>query len=195
MESRKTLRLWSAGAFIAIVSACITLQPEASEEKNSATPAVKPCDCPKLELPGLIIGEVEYSLVGSDGPLQKARIDTGATTTSVGYNDLTRFESDGEKWIKFTIKDRIDGQVYTFERPLVRTAKIKRHNAEPTRRPVVNLPITIGTVTRTIEVTLADRDAFDYPVLIGRNFMDGKVLVDVSQRFIATDAREHIALL
>lgn len=191
MKHPQTLRLWSAGALIAIISACSTLQPEPSEEKTIATPAEKPCDCPKLELPGLIIGEVEYALVGSDGPLQKARIDTGATTTSVGYSDLTRFERDGDKWIKFTIKDRLDGEVYNFERPLVRTAEIKRHGAEPTRRPVVTVPITIGEVTRTIEVTLADRDAFDYPVLIGRNFMDGKVLVDVSQRFVATGATEQ----
>ncbi|MEP4149072.1 MAG: RimK/LysX family protein [Halioglobus sp.] len=148
------------------------------------------CECPKTALPGIIIGEVEYALVGSKGLLKKARIDTGATTSSIGIASLTPFERDGDKWLRFTVNDRLEGGFQTFERPLIRLVDIKRHDAEANRRPVVNLKITIGNLARDVEVTLANRDAFEFPLLIGRNFLEGKVLVDVSQRYIATVAPE-----
>ena len=148
------------------------------------------CECPETELPGIIIGEVEYALVGSRGLLKKARIDTGATTSSIGIASLTRFERDGDKWLRFTVNDRLEGGFQTFERPLIRLVDIKRHDAEANRRPVVTLKITIGDLARDVEVTLANRDAFDFPLLIGRNFLEGRVLVDVSQRYIATVAPE-----
>lgn len=148
------------------------------------------CECPKTELPGIIIGEVEYALVGGRGLLKKARIDTGATTSSIGIASLTPFERDGDKWLRFTVNDRLEGGFQTFERPLIRRVDIKRHDAEANRRPVVTLKITIGDLARDVEVTLANRDAFDFPLLIGRNFLEGRVLVDVSQRYIATVAPE-----
>ena len=146
----------------------------------------KPCDCPVAKLPAFIIGEVEYALLGEDGLLQKARIDTGATTSSIDIADTTLFERDGDKWLRFTIQDRLAGCLHTFERRILRIVDIKGHGDESDRRPVVAMNITIGEITHEIEVTLADRSAFEFPVLIGRNFLYGNVLVDVSQRYIAT---------
>ena len=157
------------------------------EEKTAAPIEPAPCECEELS-PGItVVGEVEHVLVGSELMLQKARIDTGATTTSIGIASQQPFERDGTKWLRFTIKDRLSGEIKEFERPLLRTVNIKRHGAESVQRPVVRMRITMGDLRRNIDVTLADRDAFGYPVLIGRNFLDGKALVDVSRRYITSD--------
>ena len=176
-----------------MLTACST-SPTQEQPCDSEPPspiAAAPCDCPESTLPGEIIGEVEYALVSDTGPLQKARIDTGATTTSLGFHEVSSYERDGEKWVRFSVRDRLDGKVHTFERELVGTASIKRHGAEPVQRPVVKMRISIGDVSKEIEVTLADRNSFDYPVLIGRNFLDGNVLVDVSKRYIASGEVEE----
>ncbi len=185
-------RWWlvTTGVLFAFISACHSPQQEQCDEKIASPPSDRAYKSLKAESPQLVIGAVEHVRIGADGPLQEARVDTGATTTSVGYADLQHFERDGKQWVRFTIKDRHNGEVYVFEKPLVRTAEIKRHRAEPTRRPVVTIAVNIGNITRDIEVTLADRDAFEYPVLLGRNFINGKVLVDVSQRFVATRAAD-----
>ncbi len=193
----KSVNSLPALALLALLTGC-TSTP--TEESKVATPPVvpqepaTPCVCPEVQeivVPTGVVGEVEYALVGTNGPLHKARIDTGATTTSVGFAEITPFERDGRKWVKFTVRDRITGQTYPFERPVVRTASIKRHGAAPVERPVVKLQITIGEIAGDIEVSLADRDAFDYPVLIGRNFLDGNFVVDVGNRYLASGSNEE----
>jgi hypothetical protein len=155
--------------------------------------AAPPCDCPEpptaappaTEL--RIVGAVEYVVIGDNVMQQKARVDTGATTTSVGIKQLEVYERDGESWVKFTIEDRVLEETADFERKLVRRVQIKRHNASPDERPVVTMPLTMGPIQRTVEVTLNNRDSFEYPVLIGRNFLDGHAVVDVSRQYIAMD--------
>ena len=191
-----------AGAVLSLLllSACSTggkREPEpaapASTELSEA-PCVCPTEVPEAAAkppantgPLLIVGQAEYVVIGDNVLTAKARIDTGATTTSLGAHDITPFERDGKRWVRFTIRDRVSGEEHPFEKPLSRMVEIKRHNASPDTRPVVRMPLTLGRVSTTVEVSLNNRDAFDYPVLIGRNFMDGRIVVDVSQEYIALD--------
>lgn len=152
-------------------------------------PEPVPRECPAVEplaeryLP--VIGEVEHALLDNGTLLQKARIDSGATTSSIGFADIENFERDGEKWVSFTIRDRVNGEMHAFKRRVERTAVIKQHGSDPVSRPVVKMEITIGDIERNVEVSLTNRDSFDFPVLIGRNFLNESALIDVSQRYIA----------
>ena len=173
----------------------VTPVPAAVPEPAPVTAA--PCECP--ELPAVappatelhIVGAVEYVVIGDNIMQQKARVDTGATTTSLGIKELEIFERDGESWVKFTIEDRVMEETAEFERKLVRRVQIKRHNASPDERPVVTMPLTMGPIQRTVEVTLNNRDSFEYPVLVGRNFLDGHAVVDVGQQYIAMDEQSE----
>jgi hypothetical protein len=152
------------------------------------TPAPQPCHCEEPEPaaePG-VIGALEHVLVGSELILLKARIDTGAATTSIGIASMQKFERDGARWIKFTIEDRLNGKEHLFERPLVRMVGIKRHGTDSLSRPVVRMRITIGDMRRNVDATLADRSDFEYPVLVGRNFLAGKAVVDVSRSYVTS---------
>jgi len=135
----------------------------------------------------IIIGQVEYVDILPTGLRQKARIDTGAETTSVDAREVTAFERDGKPWVQFTVLDRVTQVPAYFKLPVERTVLIKRHGAENIRRYVVSMRLAIGDLRDSIEVSLANREQFDYPVLIGRNFMQGRAIVDVSRKFIALD--------
>lgn len=140
-----------------------------------------------INTPLTIIGAVEYVTIKDNDLRLKARIDTGAKTTSIGVDSFQLFERDGERWVQFAVKNRSTEKLVEFKRRLKRRVRIKQHEQESVRRQVVELTLTIGTITRKVEVTLNNRDNFKYPVLIGRNFLDHKAVVDVSSRYLMLD--------
>ena len=152
----------------------------------TAEPAIldeKPC----LDTAGLlIIGEIEQVTFGPQGLRLEARIDTGAETSSLGIISRQTFERDGTEWLRFRVNDPSGEEAVEFERPLVRTVEIKRHGAEPMVRAVVTLTLTIDNVEMEREFSLADRSKYEFPVLIGRNVLAGKYLVDVNRIFSTT---------
>ena len=132
----------------------------------------------------VIIGEMEIITFKEKNLRLKARIDTGATTSSLGVFAQQPFERDGKKWLQFSVKDPDSKKDIDFERPVQRIAEIKRHGAEAMERPVVKMKIMLGNIEMEREFTLADRSKFTFPVLIGRNVLSAKFLVDVNRKYI-----------
>lgn len=126
------------------------------------------------------IGEVEPVMIKQAGFTLPARIDTGATTSSLSAADITPYERDGKKWVSFTVKSSDSSKIKRMERPVSRTVKIKTHVSKSRPRYVVKLRTVLGHIEQVRDFTLTDRSNFKYPVLIGRNFLDGIFLVDVS---------------
>lgn len=153
--------------------------PVTLPEKASVPPAIPACtpDTDKL-----IVGRAEWVEI-KGGPRSQARIDSGATTTSLGVKEQQRFQRDGKPWVRFVIESRETGKTYVFKRPLLKTTKIKSRSGDAYERPEVEMTLTLGSLTKTLSVNLADRAHFTYPVLIGRDFLANDTLIDVSQEF------------
>ncbi len=145
--------------------------------------------------PPLIMGWVERVIVQPGGLIMKAKLDTGATTSSIRADVIKKFEKEGEdgskegedgskeEHILFTIEDK-DGNKHTLERKIVRMVRIKmKGNRGYIRRPVVKLGFCVGNHFIEDEVNLSPRQKFLYPVLVGRNMLKKRVLVDSSRRF------------
>ncbi len=137
----------------------------------------------------LIVGEIERVTIEPQGFRYQARIDTGASLTTLHATDLTYFERDGERWIRFQIDHPQADTRVTLEKPVVRKVVIKdvesseslaRNAAD--RRPVIRLNLALGPLHRQVEVTLTDRSHMKYPMLLGRNFLLDSAIVDVSRR-------------
>lgn len=128
------------------------------------------------ELSRRVAGLIEKVVVGSPGVEFEAKLDTGADLSSIDATEVTRTRRFGQTWIDFTVV-RVDGSRVKLSGRLVRHAHIKRTGGT-TRRQVVLLDICLGSVSRTVEVSLADRKGLDYDVLIGRNFLGGYFMVD-----------------
>ena len=127
----------------------------------------------------LIVGEVEYVAIPGLDTVFRARIDTGAKASSIHAVDVATFERDGKPWVRFTIKN----PERELEMEVSRTARIKQQGEDSERRHSVTLVVTLGDITREIDVNLADRSNFEYPLLIGRDFLKGSAVVDVAQQY------------
>lgn len=127
----------------------------------------------------IVIGRLENVHIMAVDMSKKARIDTGAKTTSIDAREIESFLKDGKEWVRF----KFDNQ--PIEAPLVRTVRIKRHGGKPIRRPVVELELKLAKVSKKVEVTLTNREKYFYPILIGRNFLRKNFMVDVNRIFIS----------
>jgi hypothetical protein len=129
-----------------------------------------------------IFGWVERARISPAHVVLSAKLDTGADHSSLNVGHVTAFQRDGEDWVRFEVTSD-EGKTETLERKLVRTAKIKRHSGPRQERPVVRLGICIGNFYGETEVNLVDRSRFKYQLLIGRSFMQDKLLVDPSRQY------------
>jgi hypothetical protein len=129
-----------------------------------------------------IVGGREKVLLTDLNIVKEARMDTGATTSSMDARDVEIFERDGEQWVRFKIEDPSSDDLIELERRRVRRVLITQSNTEePERRPVIEMRITIGETTQVAEFTLSNRSHLEFPVLIGRNVLRDLMLVDVGQ--------------
>ena len=127
----------------------------------------------------------ELTMTGIDRPLD-AKLDTGATTASINAEILATPDDDVEAGgiVKFNFVDA-NGNKTLFERPLTRWVTIKGDG----RRPVVNMSFCLDGVPMKGEVTLAERDEFDYAILVGRNLLEmGRFAVDSAETYATGDA-------
>lgn len=145
---------------------------------STVTPPVR--EAPKkAETPSNVIGAVEPIYILPMKSAFEARIDTGATTSSLDADDVREFERDGEKWVSFKIVNRRSGEEHRFEKRVVKSIRIKRIK-EKEDRVKVNMSVRFGGEEFTSEFTLAKRDDFEYQALIGRNILSGRAIVDTS---------------
>lgn len=132
----------------------------------------------------LILGEKEWVYVPGLEQNFRARIDTGATTSSISAVDIEPFERDGKDWVKFKIEHE-GHKSKEIALPVQRWVKIRQSSADGTQeRAVVDAWIQIGDLKEKTEFTLADRTHLTFPLLLGRSFFKDVAVVDVSQQYV-----------
>lgn len=135
----------------------------------------------------LVVGSVEFVYIEPGSLKLNARVDTGAETSSLHADRVIRFERDGEAWVRFTTRHDRDAEAVTLELPISRQVRIKSKTEGVDRRVAVEINLRLADVTQRVEVTLVDRGEFEYPVLVGRNYLRDVAIVDVSRRHIHGD--------
>lgn len=136
-----------------------------------------------------MVGRSEWIGLPDVGTYLRARIDSGANTSSLSATEITRFERDGEDWVRFKLglneEDVVVESVRDewIERPVERRVRILQA-AGSESRPVVSLLMTLGPIRETVEFTLNDRTHLNYPVLLGRRFLMDIALIDVAEDYL-----------
>lgn len=134
----------------------------------------------------VIVGSEEWcALPQLKVPAIKVRVDSGAKTSALHAEQITPFEKDGEKWVKFfihpiqkTVKNAISCEAKIIDRRIIKSSTGTREN-----RYVINTEISLGDQTWTIELTLTNRDSMGYRMLLGREAMAGRLIVDPDEHF------------
>jgi len=133
-----------------------------------------------LNLP--IIGEIEKVHVSPGDIWYNARIDTGASLSSIHAENIRLIERDGEKRVTFSLRHPTTKSLIQLERKYQRKVFIKQKLGKPEKRYVVKLWLSLGDTKELVDVTLIDRSAFNYPLLVGRNLLIDIAIVDVSRK-------------
>jgi len=134
----------------------------------------------------IIVGSEEWcSFPGLGVHAIKARVDSGAKTSSMHAFNIQKFNRDGESWVSFEVHPLQNNRttVIRCERPVIDKRVVKSSSGVSETRYVVSATIKAGTDTWDIELTLANRDSMGYRMLLGREAMSGRVLVDPSLSF------------
>lgn len=132
--------------------------------------------------PPRVLGAVEEVVVVPPGLRLRARVDTGATLSSIDAQVLTITGAGRQRRVRFDLIGQ-DGRHVTVERPLVAFAEVVNGDGQSRRRPIVVLDICVGGVRIPTEVTLNDRTGLEHRVLLGRRLLEGRFVVDVARRF------------
>ncbi len=132
-----------------------------------------------------VAGWSERVLIYPSGMIVNAKLDTGAKTSSINARSVEQFQKDGQDWVRFQFKNT-RGEKTIIEQPVVRIVKIKDLGRKPQIRQVIRLGVCLGTYFKEAEFTLSNRKGFAFPILLGRRFLEDKVMIDSSKRRITT---------
>lgn len=170
-------------------------QQQAFENNNRKKPEPKVlAAAPAPAKNQIILGAIEKVTIDAINQSFDARIDTGATTSSLNAVDIEMFERDGKDWVRFHLSDpeQAATELNWVEAPVVRYVRIRQStNNDAQRRAVVELWVNVGTIKEKAQFTLADRSHMSHPVLLGREFIRDIALVDVSRNYIQTGKKTN----
>ncbi len=133
-----------------------------------------------------VIGRVEWVELPDLKLRFRARIDTGAQTTSLHATHVEEFQREGATWVKFRLRDR-GGKDIEVSRKVESTAQVMSTTGTGSKRYVIREKLKLGKVVRELPVNLNDRTRMSYPILVGRNFLMGYFLVDVARSHVMGD--------
>ncbi len=131
-----------------------------------------------------VIGSVEEAILLPWGLRARARIDTGAAVSSVDARSVRVRTVKGKKVVQFVLAcDK--GQQSALELPLAGYRRVATSDSASERRPLVELEVCIAGRRVQAEFTLNDRSRMEYHLLIGRNILAGRFLVDAALQHTA----------
>jgi hypothetical protein len=132
-------------------------------------------------------------LPGLDGAIVKAKVDTGARTSSLHAFDLAESERDGQPWIEFSFHplQRDEDTIARGAARLVDRRKVTASSGHSELRYVVETDLELDDNSFPIELTLTRRDAMGFRMLLGRRALRDHCLVDPRRSYLGSESKEQ----
>lgn len=140
-----------------------------------------------------LIGSEEWCVFKDLGvPAIKARIDSGAKTSSIQATNIRIHSKEAEEWVKFDVNPLQENRSIAIacEAKLVDRRMVKSSSGISEERLVVKTPLTLGNSVFDIELTLANRDTMEFRMLLGREAINGRYLVNPAETYKIQDFSE-----
>jgi len=144
----------------------------AAIKKKLMVGALEKCDLPELGISDLHI-----------------RVDTGAKTSSLHVDNIEEFIKDDQRWVSFDIHPDIHNVecIIRTTAPIKGKKTVKSSTANKEKRVVVKTQIKLGKKKWPIKLTLTNRAEMTYLMLLGREAMMGRIIVDPGEEYLLTD--------
>ena len=135
----------------------------------------------KLKREKLLVGRDEWCrLPDLHITAIKAKIDTGARTSALHAFNIKPIKKDHKRYVKFDIHPMQgdDHVLITCKAPIFDERHIMSSSGHIEHRYVIQTTLTIGGQSWPIEMTLSNRDPLRYRMLLGREALNNRVLID-----------------
>lgn len=110
----------------------------------------------------------------------KAKVDTGARTSAIHAFNIARIQVDGDDWVEFDVHpvQRMRQPIVRCRAPLLDQRHVISSSGHKQLRYVVKTTAVIGEVRWKIELSLADRDQMGFRMLLGREALRRRFVID-----------------
>lgn len=128
-----------------------------------------------------IIGSEEWCVFNNLRiPAIKARVDSGAKTSSIQATNIKITNKGAQEWVSFEVNPLQDNRSIAIncEARLIDRRMVKSSSGISEERLVVKTPLTLGEDTFDIELTLANRDTMEFRMLLGREALTDRYIVN-----------------
>ena len=116
----------------------------------------------------------------------KAKIDSGAKTSAIHAYNIKTLTQDGKKRVQFTVfpEQRSKRTEVHAEADLVGERYVRSSMGHLSLRPVIRTTLAIAEYALPIELTLVDRDVMGFRMLIGRQAIRNRMLIDPGRSYL-----------
>ena len=127
----------------------------------------------------------------------KAKVDTGARSSSLHAYDLEMVERDGVEWVRFVVHplQRDTEITVECEAPLLERRWVRSSTGERQLRPVIRTEVLLAERSWPIDLTLTARDVMGFRMLLGREALRRRFVVDPARSYLQSRRRSRRRML
>jgi hypothetical protein len=115
------------------------------------------------------------------GPL-RAKLDTGARSSSLHVDTLEEFHRDGAHWLRFSLRlGRRQQRDMQCEARSTDRRTVTDTGGRRTERWFIRTQVELGGIAFDMDVNLTDRRHMLFPLLLGRSALSGRFVIDPSR--------------
>lgn len=117
----------------------------------------------------------------------KAKVDTGARSSSLHAFGTEAFTRDGVDWVRFGVHpwQRSSRDASLVEAQVIDWRAVRSSSGQSEERPVIRTDLRIGDASHPIELTLTRRDEMGFRMLIGREGIRRRFVVDPARSYLS----------
>lgn len=132
------------------------------------------------------IEKISFTLTDMKGKIRtvslEAKVDTGAKTSSLHARAIKTVKKGGKEFARFVFSWGKEN--HEFEALVQERKRVKSSDGEGEEREFIEVETCIGGTKHPLLISLNDRGNMQYPLLLGRRFLEEKFLVDAANKFI-----------
>jgi len=116
----------------------------------------------------------------------KVKIDTGARSSALHAFHIEKFQRHGKSMLRFQVHpyQRNNKQTVLAEAELLEYRQIRNSGGYAQLRPVILTEVELSGIEWQIELTLTNRDVMGFRMLLGREALRHRFLVDAGKSFL-----------